>query len=116
MRWTEHLHKLIQVLGFRDPKACFASGQFQDTFRRIWSYFSSVVFHSQEAFAAYCREPSGMATLRELPLMPIAPKREKLLGEARATAAREAQAAALRAPRHDELCGTGMAMPCERCL
>ena len=40
MRWTEHLHKLIQVLGFQDPKACFASGQFQDTFRRVWSYFS----------------------------------------------------------------------------
>ena len=42
MRLTEHLHMLVQILGFTSPRQLFANGTFQDTFRRVWSYFASV--------------------------------------------------------------------------
>ena len=42
MRLTEHLHMLVQVLGFTSPRHLFAAGAFQDTFRRAWAYFASV--------------------------------------------------------------------------
>ena len=51
MRLTEHLHMLVQVLGFTSPQHLFAAGAFQDIFRRTWAYFASVCFTSQEAFA-----------------------------------------------------------------
>ena len=75
---------LLQVLGFTNPRQLFASGNFRDIFRRVWSYFASVCFTSQEGFAVHLRCPEAMAALREAPLMPVTPKQRSAMGDARA--------------------------------
>ena len=37
MRLTQHLHMLMQIFGSTYPRQLFASGQFKDTIRRVWS-------------------------------------------------------------------------------
>ena len=74
MRLTEHLHMLVQILGFTSPQHLFGAGAFLDTFRRTWAYFASVCFTSEEAFAVYLRCPEALAALREAPLMQVTPK------------------------------------------
>ena len=86
MSLTEHLHMLLHVVGFTSPRQLFESGEFMDTFRRVWSYFASVCFTSQEAFAVHLQCPEAMTALRDAPLMAVTPKQRKMLGEQRADA------------------------------
>ena len=94
MRLTEHLHMLVQILGFTSPQHLFAAGAFLDTFRRTWAYFASVCFTSEEAFAVYLRCPEALAALREAPLMQVTPEQRASMGYGRAEACLRAQAAA----------------------
>ena len=84
MRMTEHLHMMIQILGLSHPRQFFRSGHFVDLFRRVWSYFASICFTSQEAFATSFGSTDAVATLRNAPLMPVKPKQREHLGVARA--------------------------------
>ena len=94
MRLTEHQHMLVQVLGFQHPREFFKNGVFKDLFRRVWSYFASISFVSQEAFARHCAVPEAMVALQREPLVPITPKQRAKLGDERAQASLEAQASA----------------------
>jgi len=104
MRWTEHLHMLIQLLGFTHPRDLFRGRAFADTFRAAWSFIASIVFESQEAFAAYLGTSAAMESLRNSSLMPVREKQQKVMGESRARACIDAQLQArglLSAPAHD---------------
>jgi len=94
MRLTEHIHMLLQVLGFTNPRQLFPSGNFRDLFRRVWSYFASVCFTSQESFAVHLGSPEAMTALREAPLMPVTRKQRSAMGEVRADECLQAQARA----------------------
>ena len=102
MRLTEHIHMLVHVLGFSSPRQLFDSGGFVNMFRRVWSYFASVCFTSQEAFAVHLRCPEAMGALREAPLMPVTRKQRHALGEHRAEACLRAQKEA-RGVAHDSV-------------
>lgn len=52
---------------------------FYARFYDIWRFIASICFHSEEAFARYCGSDDGLATLRQLPLMPVTPKQRELL-------------------------------------
>ena len=69
MRLTEHMHALMQVLGFRHPRDFFRGDRFVNMFRRIWAYVASITFRSLEGFARYLGTGVASGTLRELPLM-----------------------------------------------
>ena len=72
MRQTEHLHALIQVLGFSNPRQYFKkSGNFLHRFREVWSYVANVTFTSQEAAALQLHPSKGLQILRSEPLMPV---------------------------------------------
>ena len=77
MRKTEHLDKLIQVLGFTHPRDFFESGDFAHLFRQIWSFVASVSFTSQEACASHIDPCHGLETLSHEPLMPVFPAQVK---------------------------------------
>ena len=94
MRYTEHIHMLMQVMGFTHPREFFKDGAFKERFREVWSYCASLYFTSQEGWADHCTVPEGMAALREAPLMPVKPKQREKLGEARSEACLTAQALA----------------------
>ena len=94
MRLAEHLHMLVRILGFTGPQRLFSAGTFPDTFRRTWTYFASVRFTSEEAFAVYFRCPEALAASREAPLMQVAPRQRASMGDERAVACLRAQAAA----------------------
>jgi len=85
MRLTEHLHMLIQILGFSHPKTYFKSDTFKDLFRRIWTYFASICFTSQEAFAVHLGTDAAMLALQQAPLLPVRPAQYEKLGTARST-------------------------------
>ena len=80
MRKTEHIHKLIQVLGFSHPRQFFKNGNFVDLFRRLWSYVASVSFTSQEACAVHIDETNGLDVLKQEPIMPVFPGQLKKIG------------------------------------
>ena len=48
MRYTEHIHMLMQVMGFTHPREFFKDGAFKERFREVWSYCASLDFTSQE--------------------------------------------------------------------
>ena len=83
MRWTEHLHMLVQLLGFAHPQDFFQGGRFVDTFREVWCFVASIVFESQEAFAAYLGTSAAMETLRRSPLLELRAKQQQMLGAER---------------------------------
>lgn len=91
MRWTEHLHMLIQLLGFSHPRDFFQGGQFIETFRAVWSFVASIIFESQEAFAAYLGTTSAMESLQQSVLVEITPKQGDMIGADRAAASINAQ-------------------------
>ena len=80
MRLTEHMHMLIQILGFTNPRQFFKDGAFVDQFRRIWSYVASVCFMSQEAAALQIDPVQGLDVLKDEPLMPVRPGQLKKIG------------------------------------
>ena len=94
MRQTEHLHMLVQLLGFQHPDDFFEIGNFVYVFRRVWSFVASIRFRSQEAFAAYCGSRAAVEALQSAPLIPVTPKPQKMLGTTRAQECLEAQLAA----------------------
>ena len=53
MRFTEHMHMLLQVLGFTHPRDFFQGRRFVDTFRRVWAFVASITFRSLESFAHF---------------------------------------------------------------
>ena len=80
MRKTEHVHALLQVLGFRNPRQYFLSGDFVHLFRQVWSYVASVSFTSQEACATHLSPSRGLHILRGEPLMPVLPGQASKIG------------------------------------
>ena len=80
MRKTEHLHALLQVLGFRGPRQFFHNGDFVHLFRQVWSYVASVSFTSQEACALHLCPSQGLGFLRGEPLMPALPSQLAKVG------------------------------------
>lgn len=80
MRKTEHIHKLIQVLGFSHPHQFYKNGNFVDLFRRLWSYIESISFTSQEACAVHIDETNGLDVLKQEPIMPVFPGQLKKIG------------------------------------
>ena len=91
MRWTEHMHMLVQLLGFSHPRDFFQGGCFKDTFRHVWAFIASVVFESQEGFAAYLGTDSATASLQQCPVMEVHDKQQKMMGPERSRACVEAQ-------------------------
>jgi hypothetical protein len=91
MRWTEHIHMLVQLLGFRHPHELFSGRTFADTLRSVWCFIASIVFESQEGFAAYMGTTSAMSSLQECPLMELHKKQRDMIGPARAQETLEAQ-------------------------
>ena len=77
MRLTEHLHMLVQSLGFQHPRSYFESADFCTLFRRVWSYFASVCFTAVEAWAGRMSVPDAMRAARNEPLIPINATQER---------------------------------------
>ena len=96
MRFTEHMHMLIQVLGFSHPRDFFQGRRFVDIFRRVWAYVASITFRSLEGFAQHLGTGSAMERLRQLPLMTAVASQQEQLGPARVTETKLAQLAARR--------------------
>ena len=48
MRFTEHMHMLIQVFGFSGPRDFFRGQNFADMYRRVWAFVASITFRSLE--------------------------------------------------------------------
>ena len=90
MRWTEHLHMLVQLFGFSHPQDFFRGSSFKDTFRSVWSFVASIVFESQEAFAAYLGTAATEALQKE-PLMEIKSAQKKVMSIERTAASIQAQ-------------------------
>ncbi|MEC9032278.1 MAG: hypothetical protein VYB15_10375, partial [Planctomycetota bacterium] len=42
MRFTEHMHALLQIFGYSHPEEFFRSGTFVDMFRRLWVFAAPV--------------------------------------------------------------------------
>ena len=80
MRKTEHVHALLQVLGFRNPRQYFLSGDFVHLFRQVWSYVASVSFTSQEACAENLHPAGGLQVLCDEPLLPVMPGQLSKIG------------------------------------
>jgi len=91
MRWTEHLHMLLQLLGFAHPQDFFRRGRFIDTFRAVWCFVASIAFESQEAFAAYLGTDVAMETLQRHPLMALGSRQQKDIGSERVAESLAAQ-------------------------
>ena len=94
MRKALHMHMLVQLHGFAHPADIFEGRCLEVAFRRTWAFVASVCFRSTEAFAHYLGEPSAVATLQQLPLMPVTPKQRGMLGAVRTGAALQAQLSA----------------------
>ena len=80
MRWTEHIHMLVQLLGFAHPKDFFHSGDFIDTFRKVWCFVASIVFESQEGFAAYLGTSAALRALQQSPLIELRSQQQTMIG------------------------------------
>lgn len=91
MRWTEHLHMLLQLLGFAHPRDFFRRGRFIDTFRAVWCFVASIAFESQEAFASYLGTDVAMETLQRHPLMELGSRQRKDVGSVRVAESLAAQ-------------------------
>ena len=76
----------IALFGFPHPQDLFRGKSFIDTFRSVWCFVSSMVFESQEAFAAYLGHPMAMETLQKSLLMEIKSQQQKMLGPERTSA------------------------------
>jgi hypothetical protein len=94
MRFTEHLHMILQLLGFSHPREFFRSGEFVEMFRRVWQHFASFCFTSPEAFASSFGSAAAMDAIRQAPTMPVKGKQAVHLGAARAAECEQAQLAA----------------------
>ena len=91
MRKAQHIHMLIQLLGFAHPNDLFADGEFVDRFRRLWYFIASICFRSTEAYATYTAEKSALETLQHEPLLHLTPKQRGMLGKDRAADSIRAQ-------------------------
>ena len=80
MRFTEHIHMLMQVLGFTHPRDFFQGRRFVETFRRVWAYVASLTFRSLEGFARYLGTNAASEALQSLPLMHLKPSQERQVG------------------------------------
>ena len=60
LRKALHIHMLLQLLGFADPRDVFADGRFVERFRRMWLFVASICFRSTEAYAAHMNVPRGL--------------------------------------------------------
>ena len=60
MRKAEHIHALLQVLGFSNPRQFFLGGDFLHMFKQVWSYVASVSFTSQEHTADILHPSNGL--------------------------------------------------------
>ena len=91
MRKALHMHMLIQVLGFSHPRDVFGGHDLPEVFRRIWYYVASISFRSTEALGRFMHEPAVFDKLFELPLLPLTPKQQGMLGPERVKECYEAQ-------------------------
>ena len=91
MRETEHIHMLVQLLGFSHPRELFEGKNFVEMFRRVWGYCASICFRSQEGFAAHCGTPEAMEALKRAPLIPVTQKQAEMIGSLRTKQCVEAQ-------------------------
>ena len=91
MRQTEHIHMLVQLLGFSHPRELFEGKNFVEMFRRVWGYCASICFRSQEGFAAHCGTPEAMEALKRAPLIPVTQKQAEMIGSLRTKQCVEAQ-------------------------
>ena len=104
MRKALHLHALLCVHGFRHPRDFFSLADLAARIRRLWHYVASFCFRSVEAFAAHLHEPAICSErLGKIPLMPVKPAQQKLLGP---LCTRQIYAAQLKA--------RGMSAPCPK--
>jgi hypothetical protein len=71
MRWTEHIHMLLQLLGLSSPLDFLRDGEFVHTLCEKSAFIASIVFKSQEGFAAYLGTPSAMATSQQRPFVEV---------------------------------------------
>eukprot|EP00973_Karenia_brevis_P078086 10845900-Karenia_brevis.AAC.1 len=91
MRFTEHMHMLMQVLGFRHPEDFFQGRRFVDTFRRVWAFVASITFRSLEGVARYLGSGSATRALQQLPLMSLTERQRKAVGAQRVKETEDAQ-------------------------
>ena len=91
MRFTEHLHALVQILGYSHPEEFFRSGTFVDMFRRMWAFAASICFTSQEALADQCGTYAAKNALSTAPVIPLSRKQRSMLGPERAQETMDAQ-------------------------
>ena len=93
-RYTEHIHMLVQLLGFAHPRDFFQQGSFIDMLRRVWCFVANILFESQEGFASYLGSESAMEVLRQSPLLEVRSQQRDALGAERVTESLLAQRAA----------------------
>ena len=91
MRFTEHVHMLVQVMGFSGPRDFFRGQNFADSFRRVWAFVASITFRSLEGVARYLGTGAACAELQRLPLMRLAKSQQASLGPARVEETEQAQ-------------------------
>ncbi len=73
LRFTEYLHALLQVVGFRHLSDFFRRGQFAAEFRKTWLWASPLTLQSLEGFARYLHTTSAMQFLQVNSLMSLTP-------------------------------------------
>ena len=91
MRFTEHVHMLVQLMGFSGPRDFFRGQNFADSFRRVWAFVASITFRSLEGVARYLGTGAACAELQRLPLMRLAKSQQMSLGPARVEETEQAQ-------------------------
>ena len=91
MRFTEHVHMLVRLMGFSGPRDFFRGQNFADSFRRVWAFVASITFRSLEGVARYLGTGAACAELQRLPLMRLAKSQQMSLGPARVEETEQAQ-------------------------
>ena len=91
MRFTEHIHMLMQVLGFSHPRDFFRGRRFVDMFRRVWAFVASISFRSLEGLARSLGSDSAMTYLQKAPLMTLSKSQLNQVGLERAAETAQAQ-------------------------
>ena len=91
MRFTEHAHMLVQLMGFSGLRDFFRGQNFADSFRRVWAFVASITFRSLEGVARYLGTGAACAELQRLPLMRLAKSQQESLGPARVEETEQAQ-------------------------
>ena len=91
MRFTEHVHMLVQLMGFSGPRDFFRGQNFADTFRRVWAFMASITFRSLEGVARYLGTGAANVELQRLPLMRLVKSQQASIGPARVAETEQAQ-------------------------